>query len=144
MRTLVEFPNVVLEVATYLRTALAVNGYPSVRVADTYKGSGVEVWVQRDGGPALDAVRETARIRINVFAPGSTSEAVDNLARRVSTLMRAAADGDPIVRVVQTTGPTSIAEIGRLTNLSVARTTVDRGTQPHHLEPLKGAQYGDQ
>lgn len=106
----VEFPNVVLAVTTYLRAALAANGYPGVRVADTYKGADLEVWVQRDGGPVLDAVRETARVRINVFAKGATSEPVDNLARRVSTLMRSAADGDPIVRVTQPTGPSPVAD----------------------------------
>ena len=107
---LVEFPNVVLEVTGYLRTALAAHGYPGIRVADTYKGGQLEVWIQRDGGPQLDVVRETARIRINVFAPGTSSQAVDDLARRVSTLMRVAADGAPILRVQQVTGPTSIAD----------------------------------
>jgi hypothetical protein len=118
---LVEYPNVVLDVIEYLRPALAAHGYPGIRVADQYKGGGLEVWVQRDGGPQLDVVRETARIRINVFAPGSNSQAVDDLARRVSTLMRAAADGAPILRVVQVTGPTSIADTmpRRLLNFEV-------------------------
>ena len=118
---LVEYPNVVLEVTGYLRTALAAHGYPGIRVADTYKGGQLEVWVQRDGGPQLDVVRETARIRINVFAPGTSSQAVDDLARRVSTLMRVAADGDPILRVEQTTGPTSIVDTmpRRLLNFEV-------------------------
>ena len=118
---LVEFPNVVLDVCLYLADALDAHGYPGIRVADTYKGGGLEVWVQRDGGPQLDVVRETARIRINVFAPGTSSQAVDDLARRVSTLMRVAADGDPILRVVQTTGPTSIADTmpRRLLNFEV-------------------------
>ena len=107
---LVEYPDVVWEVTDYLRTALAAHGYPGIRVADTYKGGELEVWVQRDGGPQLDVVRETARIRINVFAPGTNSKAVNDLARRVSTLMRVAADGAPILRVEQTTGPTSIAD----------------------------------
>lgn len=108
---MVEFPNVALHVTTYLRAALQANGYPTVRVADTYKGEAdYEVWVQRDGGPQVDAVRETARIRINVFAKGATSQRVDDLARRVSTLMRAAADGSPVLRVEQTTGPTPIAD----------------------------------
>lgn len=110
MATLVEFPNTVLEVATRLRAALVAHGYPTVRVADTYKGSGLEVWLQRDGGPVLDAVRETARIRVNVFAPGATSQAVDDLSQRVSTLMRGMADGSPIVQVVQTAGASSVAD----------------------------------
>lgn len=110
MTPLVEFPNVVLVVTGRLRTALAANGYPGVRVADTYEGDGLEVWVQRDGGRVLDVAREVARIRVNVFAPGPTSGPVDDLARRVSTLMRAAADGAPIQKVTQTTGPTSVQD----------------------------------
>lgn len=110
MTQLVEFPNVVLVVTQRLRAALAANGYPTVRVADTYQGDGLEVWVQRDGGPVIDVVREVARIRVNVFAPGATSTAVDDLARRVSTLMRAMADGDPVQKVTQTTGPTSVGD----------------------------------
>lgn len=110
MTQVVEFPNVVFAVTAHLRAALAVNGYAGIRVADTYKGGGIEVWVQRDGGPALDVTREVARIRVNVFAPGPTSTPVDDLARRVSTLMRAAADGNPIQRVVQTSGPSSIQD----------------------------------
>lgn len=110
MSALVEFPNVVLAVTQQLRAALVANGYPNVRVADKYKGDDVEVWVQRDGGPQQGPTLEVARIRINVFAKGSSSEAVDDLARRVSTLMRGLADGDPIVRVVQSSGPTSIED----------------------------------
>jgi hypothetical protein len=108
--TLIEFPSVVLHVTGYLRDALAANGYPGVRVADTYRGDDVEVWVQRDGGPMLDRHRDLARIRINVFHKGATSSEVDDLARRVSTLMRGMADGSPVVRVTQSTGPTSIAD----------------------------------
>lgn len=116
MMPLVEFPNTVLWVTTYLRAALLVNGYPDtpstvVRVADTYIGADREVWVQRDGGPVLDVVREAARIRVNVFAKGATSGPVDDLARRVSTLMRAAADGNPVLHVTQLSGPTSIEDV---------------------------------
>lgn len=110
MTTAVEFPNTVLWITSYLRDALAANGYPSARVADTYRGDDVEVWVQRDGGPQLDQIRELARIRINVFHAGANSGPVDDLARRVSTLMRAAPDGNPVLRVRQIAGPTSLAD----------------------------------
>ena len=110
MSELVEFPNVTLWVTGYLRTALAVNGYPTVRVADTYQGAALEVWVQRDGGPVLDVKRELARVRINCYADGPPSTAVDDLARRVSTLMRAAGNEGPVRRVEQLTGPTSITD----------------------------------
>ena len=108
---LIEFPNVTLWVTGYLRAELASRGYPGIRVADTYKGEADrEVWVQRDGGWQVDFFREYARIRINVFAKGSNSGPVDDLARRVSTLMRACADGNPVLRCEQTTGPTPIAD----------------------------------
>ena len=110
MVTAVEFPNTVLWFTDYLRDALAANGYPGVRVADTYKGADAEVWVQRDGGPQLDQVREVARIRVNVFHKGTNSGPVDDLARRVSTLMRAAPDGNPVLRVRQIAGPTSVED----------------------------------
>lgn len=107
---LVEFPNVTLWVTGYLRSSLASHGYAGVRVADTYKGTDQEVWVQRDGGPVLNVAWELARIRINVFAKGDTNQAVDDLARRVSTLMRACADESPVVRVEQITGPSPIPD----------------------------------
>jgi hypothetical protein len=110
MTTAVEFPNVTLWVTQYLRDALQTHGYPTIRVADTKVGDVDQVWVQRDGGPTLDQLREVARIRINVFANGSNSGPVDNLAQRVSTLMRSCANGNPVVAVRQTTGPTPIAD----------------------------------
>lgn len=111
MTELVEFPDVELWVTGYLRAALAANGYPSVRVADTYAGtSPLEVWVQRDGGPALDVVRERPRVRVNCFADGPPHTAVNNLSRRVSTLMRAAGNQGPVRRVEQLSGPTTIPD----------------------------------
>jgi hypothetical protein len=102
------FPDVELELTGYLRTALAANGYPGMYVSNTRGAQATAVWVRRDGGPVLDQVRETARVGINVFA--GTEVAVNDLARTVSALMRAAADGSPIVRVTQPTGPTPIAD----------------------------------
>jgi hypothetical protein len=104
------FPDVELAVIDYLRPALAANGYPGIRVANSYKGSDVEVWVRRDGGPTLDVVRESARVGVNVFAKGATDQPVSDLARLVSALMRAAADGEPIVRVTETSGPSPIPD----------------------------------
>lgn len=106
-----EFPNVVLWATGYLRTALQANGYATVRVADTYKGSApFEVWIQRDGGPVLDVKRELPRLRINCYADGTSSQPVDDLARRVSTIMRAAAGAGPVRKVTQMSGPTSIED----------------------------------
>ena len=107
----VEYPNVVEYLVDYLQTALAT-AYPTVVVTDFYRGQPVCVWVQRDGGPGLDLLREAARIRINCYhsAAGSASKPVDDLARRVSTLIRACPNGQPVVRAVQTSGPASIAD----------------------------------
>lgn len=102
------FPDVELVLTGYLRTALAANGYPGMHVSNTRGTQATAVWVRRDGGPVLDQVRETARVGVNVFA--GTEQAVNNLARTVSALMRAAADGAPVVRVRQPTGPTPIAD----------------------------------
>jgi hypothetical protein len=102
------FPDVELEVTAYLRDALAANGYPDMFVSNRRETQPTAVWVRRDGGPVLDVVRESARLGVNVFAP--TEKAATDLARTVSALMRVAADGDPIVRVVQTSGPSPIAD----------------------------------
>lgn len=102
------FPDVELELTGYLRTALAAHGYPGTYVSNTRGTAATAVWVRRDGGPVLDIVREAARVGINVFAP--SEQAATNLARTVSALVRAAADGAPIVRVTQSAGPTPIAD----------------------------------
>jgi hypothetical protein len=45
---------------------------------------------------------------VNVFH--TTEQKVGDLARTVSALLRAAADGLPVTRVVQTSGPSPIAD----------------------------------
>ena len=102
------FPDVELVVIGYLKTALAAHGYPGMSVVNVRTSATTQVWVRRDGGPVLDVVRESARVGINVF--GTSEVAVSALARTVSALMRAAANGSPIVRVTQGAGPVPIAE----------------------------------
>lgn len=102
------FPDVELELCARLRTDLAAHGYAGMFVSNTRGTQATAVWVRRDGGPTLDVVRESARVGVNVFAP--TEQAVTDLARTVSALMRAMPDGDPVVRVVQTSGPSPIAD----------------------------------
>lgn len=102
------FPDVELVLTGYLRGALAANGYPGIFVSNRRESQETAVWVRRDGGPTLDVVREAARVGINVYA--SKEQAATDLARTVSALMRAAADGDPIVRVEQSSGPSPIAD----------------------------------
>jgi hypothetical protein len=102
------FPDVELVLTTYLRSKLADHGYASVYVSNVRGTQAVAVWVRRDGGSVLDVVREGARVGINVFAQSEL--AASNLARVVSALMRAAADGSPIVRVTEVMGSTPIAD----------------------------------
>lgn len=107
MTTPIIFPDVELWATGALRLALAAHGYPGMFVSNTRGTQTTAVWVRRDGGPA-GQVLESPRLGVNVFAP--TEQAVTDLARTVSALLRAAADGAPVVRVVQAMGPTPIAD----------------------------------
>jgi len=106
MSTPVIFPDIELWATDYLRATLADYGYPGTFVSNKREKQATAVWVRRDGGPTLDVVREAARLSVNVFAP-SEQDATD-LARTVSALIRAAADGSPVVRVRQSLGPSPI------------------------------------
>lgn len=66
------------------------------------------VTIRRDGGPRIDVAREQARIAVNVYA--DDEQECNDLARMVAALMWAMPDGDPILRVDQTTGPTVIPD----------------------------------
>lgn len=109
MTPAVIFPDVELWATGYLRTALTAT-YPTVVVSNRYDGQALAVWVRRDGGPQLDDVREAARLSVNVFARAATDQPVSDLARRVSAVLRAAADGNPVLRVRQISGPSPIAD----------------------------------
>lgn len=108
MSTPIVFPDIELWACGYLRTTLAAHGYPATHVANTYDGRPVAVWVRRDGGPVLDAVREQPRIGVNVFA--LTEQAAADLARTVSALLLAAADGLPVLRARSLSGPSPIPD----------------------------------
>jgi alkylated DNA nucleotide flippase Atl1 len=66
------------------------------------------VTVVRDGGRQVDSVTEQARLRVNVWA--DLPEVADALARRVSAVLRAWPDGQPVWQVLQVAGPLSIPE----------------------------------
>lgn len=108
MTTPIIFPDVELWATAYLRTALAAHGYVGMAVSNRRESQATAVQVRRDGGPTLDQVRESARLGVNVYAP--TEQAATDLARTVSALLRAAADGAPVLRVTQTSGPSPIAD----------------------------------
>lgn len=114
------FADVELTITGLLRTALAARAEPytdDVYVsisspADTATGEPTTparmVTVRRDGGPRLDVARDQARVAVNVWA--STEQDCNDLARMVAALMWAMPDGNPIVRVDQTSGPTTIPD----------------------------------
>jgi hypothetical protein len=113
MLPLVMFPDVELTVTSYLRGALAArseayvtgvkvdNRVPNPRPARL-------VTVRRDGGPRLDAVRESARIGVNVWA-GSEQDVTD-LTRLVRALLWSAPTGAPVCRVNELSGPSPIPD----------------------------------
>jgi hypothetical protein len=107
MSTPIIFPDVELWATGYLRTALASHGYPGMFVSNKRETQATAVQVRRDGGPA-GQVLETPRLGVNVYAP--TEQAVSDLARTVSALLRAAPDGSPVTRVTQTSGPSPIPD----------------------------------
>lgn len=110
---LVAFPDVELWAAGYLRTALAARTEPyaaGVFVSNAVPSTRRDrmVIVRRDGGPRLDAVREVARLGVNVW--GSTEQEVTNLTRLVRALLWAAPDGKPVCKAVENSGPSSIPD----------------------------------
>lgn len=118
MTTPIVFPDVELWAVGRLQAQLPDYGYtlwsaasPSdsaVFVSNERDTQKTAVWVRRDGGPQLDIVREAPRLGINVFAP--TKKRAGDLARIVSAILRAGADGNPVTRATQPTGPTPIPD----------------------------------
>jgi hypothetical protein len=107
MSQAVEFPDIIGHLCVWLEDALRANGYPTARVDDVYHGDKAEVWLQRDGGPTLDVVREVARVRVNCFHDLD----VEAFTSRVAALLRVAANGAPIVRAEQVGGSTPITDV---------------------------------
>lgn len=113
MSELVVFPDIELWATDYLRDALAAR--PESYASDVFVATTVPsprrdrmVIVRRDGGPRLDAVRERARIAVRVFA--ATEEDVTDLARMVRALLWVGADGKPVSRVDELSGPSAIPD----------------------------------
>jgi hypothetical protein len=126
---LVTFPDVELVVTGYLRTALSSYGSP-VRVSTFYTGNPLEVVVRRDGGPSLDQLREVARLGVNVYAKATNDKAVNDLSRAVSAHLRAMPDGQPVLRVTQSSGPSPIPEASGLTRRYMTFEVYVRGGTP--------------
>lgn len=111
--TLAQYVDAELWATGYLRSALAASGaavaagvkvdnkVPNPRPAKL-------VAVRRDGGPRLDAAREAARLAVRVWA--TTEADATALANLVRALLDVAADGDPVLRVDQLSGPSPVAD----------------------------------
>lgn len=119
MRPDVLFPDAVLSTCTRLRADLAARSesYTSnVYVGDKMPTDANNkptrkdrmVILRRDGGPRLDGAREAVRLGVRVWA--MTDQDVNDLARMVRALLWASADGDPVVRVDDQSGPTDLPE----------------------------------
>jgi hypothetical protein len=119
MRPDVLFPDAVLWACTRLRDDLAARSEDYA--ADVYVGDKMPtdannlptradrmVILRRDGGPRLDAAREAVRLGIRVWA--TTDQDVNDLARMVRALLWAAADGSPVVRVDDQSGPADVPD----------------------------------
>lgn len=108
MSTPIVFPDAELWACGYLRTALAAHNYPGTYVSNKRGSQSVAVWVRRDGGGALDQIREGPRLGVNVFH--TSEQGATDLARTVSALLVASPDGAPVLKVTEVMGPSPIAD----------------------------------
>ena len=134
----VGFPDVELWAATYLRAALAARpesyavAYVSNAVPSTRRDR--MVIVRRDGGPRVSVTTEAARLAVRVWAP--TEKAATDLARLVRALLTVAADGNPVCRVADLSGPSAVPdESGQPLRYFVLELTVRGVPLPADLEP---------
>lgn len=107
------FPDAELWATGTIRDALA--GRTETYAQNVYVSNAVPttrrdrmVICRRDGGPRLDVAREAARLGVRVWA--MTEQDATDLARLVSALFGAAADGNPVLKVTQPSGPTPVAD----------------------------------
>lgn len=112
----VVFPDVELWACQYLRTEL--DARPEAETENVWVGNVLPdqrtdrmVAVRRDGGPRQGPTRDVARLTVRCW--GSSEQEVTDLSRLVAALLWAAPDGDPVIRVEQSTGPTPIADDSR-------------------------------
>lgn len=111
------FPDAEIVAVTTLQAALAArpesfaaNVWVSHRMppVDLSPKPARVVWVQRDGGPRLDQVREVARLRVNVF--GDDENDTSDLMRLALALLWSSPNGTPILRVDGTSGPVEVPD----------------------------------
>ncbi|WP_269304924.1 hypothetical protein [Aeromicrobium sp. HA] len=125
------FPDVPLWATTYLRAALAARSeaYTSGVHVDTSmpdKRPKRAVICRRDGGPRLDSARESARLAVQVWA--GTEQDVNDLTCLVRALIWAAPNGDPVVRVDDSAGPSTIVDESKQPGRYMTFDVIVRGT----------------
>ena len=132
MRPVVIFPDVELLLTGFLRQQLSGRAEPYA--ANVYVANAVPaerrdymVIVRRDGGPRLDLAREIARVGITVWAL-KEQDATD-LARLIAALVWASPDGAPILKAVQTSGPSPVVDASRVPQRYLTFELTVRGTQ---------------
>lgn len=111
--TAVVFDDIDLATVDYLRDSIAEYAGDLTHAVDVHVSVKVPnprtdrmVIVRRDGGRQVDAVRETARIGVQVWA--STEKECADLANLVRALLMAMADGAPVCRVSETLAPSPV------------------------------------
>jgi len=108
-----EFPDSELWLVGYLRGALAARPEPyaaGVKVGTAVPNPRITrmVVVRRDGGPKINLRQEVARFGINVW--GGTEQEVTDLARLTRALLAASVGVGPVRKVVESSGPSPIAD----------------------------------
>lgn len=109
-----EFPDFELWLTGYLRAALGARSEPYAQgvVVDTKVQNprvARMVVVRRDGGPKTNLRQEVARVGINVW--GSTEQEATDLARLTRALLAAGVGSGPVRKVVESSGPSPIADV---------------------------------
>jgi len=132
------FPDVELWATTFLRAALAArpesfsNAYVSNAVPQSRRDR--MVIVRRDGGPRVTVATEAARLGVRVW--GKTEKDVTDLTRLVRALLTNAADGNPVCRVEDLSGPSAVPdESGQPLRFFTLELTVRGIPLPADLEP---------
>lgn len=125
------FPDVPLWATAYLRAALAdrTEAYAnSVHVGTQMPAKRPKraVILRRDGGTRIDSTRESARLSAQVWA--GTEQDVNDLTRLVRALVWAAPNGDPVVRVDDSAGPSTIVDESEQPGRYMTFDVIVRGT----------------
>ncbi|MGL5910668.1 MAG: hypothetical protein ACRCZP_11745 [Phycicoccus sp.] len=84
------------------------------------------VTIRRDGGPGLPGNRDAARITVNVWAPSEAE--VNTLAARIrAVLVALLADGQPVCRVDDLSGPVAVPDASRQHRVFFTQEWITRG-----------------